>query len=172
MTIPSAPDPDPLAAHNATLCTAQPTHTNPVEVTLPPLTIPAEVLSSEHTTDFDDFATELYEWLSLVRLESPRLRASDSIDGYLSRYRVPGNPDSEKQGTAKISKMTWRGFLNPTWAKKLLIDALVAAPSKSWLGFSATTFAQGLTSEAREVAFLRPPETPDEYFVWEVRGHE
>lgn len=134
---------------------------------IPKLSPDAEFLASSGREDFEDFSTGLYEWLSLVRLQSPRICAEDQIDPYLSRYQVP-YPEKE----SKICKITWQGFFAPSWSRQALIDIVLALPAKSWFSFSTTTFSKGLAGDKAECTVLRPPNSSGEYLMWEVKGHE
>lgn len=140
-------------------------------VTIPPLKPEIDVASSMQRADYEDYASDIYEWLSLVRLESPRILASDEIDPYLSRYHVPGNDDEQLHPT-KICKISWEGFFGSDWARQTLVDVMLALPSKAWFSLSATTFSTGLVAENTDCTFLRLPDLPGEYFIWEVKAHE
>ena len=75
-------------------------------------------LSSDSDADFEDWALETYEWLSLVALESPRILSGDTIDPFLSRYQIPQN-DSGK--TLNMATLTWTGFIPALWIMHLFI---------------------------------------------------
>jgi ribonuclease P/MRP protein subunit RPP40 len=61
----------------------------------------------------------LLEWLHLVSLESPRLRASDDIDPFLSRYEVPDlGSGLEKKSMVRLR---WRGFISPEFSRELFL---------------------------------------------------
>lgn len=121
------------------------------------------------------FATETYEWLSLIRLCSPRVAPDDDVDPYLSMYRIPDDdlPEGAKPGT--LCKVTWRGLLSAEWARGLFIDALAAVPSRAWFSLSLSAFdasSRGLASGGPELTVMRPPGAPGEYLQWEVKSHE
>lgn len=136
-----------------------------IDVVVPNFVPPTNSVSSV-LDDFDDFATELYEWLSLVRLQSPRIQVGDQIDPYLSRYQAPEGDE------AKVCKISWQGFLAPSWARQALIDIITALPLKAWFSFSTTTFSKGLAGDNSECTILRLPGSSGEYLLWEVKGHE
>ncbi len=138
-----------------------------VDVVLPKLSPDADLLAPSGRQDFEDFATGLYEWLSLVRLQSPRVQVGDEIDSYLSRYQVP-----QAEGEARVCKISWRGFLAPSWSRQTLIDIVTALPPKAWFSFSTTTFSKGLAGDNAECTILRPPDSSGEYLMWEVKSHE
>ncbi|OIW28797.1 hypothetical protein CONLIGDRAFT_654905 [Coniochaeta ligniaria NRRL 30616] len=166
----STPGPDPLTPHAPTKFTSKPGITQDISVTLPTLKPDTEMVASGDRDMYEEFATELYEWLSLLRLESPRILSSDQIDPYLSRYRAPG--DSQDHQPASVCKISWQGFLSSAWARKTLVDVILALPAKTWFSLSATTFSSGMTAESTEFALFRPSESPREYLVWEVKSHD
>jgi ribonuclease P/MRP protein subunit RPP40 len=128
------------------------------------------LLAPGQKDDYEDFATDIYEWLALVRLESPRILFNDQIDPYLSRYQVPGA--SEDRKLASVCKISWQGFLSSAWARKTFIDIILALPSKTWFSFAATSFSSGMIAESSECTLFRPPNSPGEYLLWEVKGHD
>jgi ribonucleases P/MRP protein subunit RPP40 len=138
-----------------------------IDVFMPDLNPPVESIGPGGREDFENFSTELYEWLSLVRLESPRVQPGDKIDPYLCRYRVPG--DEEK---AQICKISWQGFLSSSWTQQILIDLITALPPKTWFSFSTTTFSKGMAGDNSECTILRPPGRTNEYVMWEIKSHE
>ncbi|KAK4233888.1 ribonuclease P 40kDa subunit-domain-containing protein [Achaetomium macrosporum] len=163
---PATPGPDPLSRHFPTSYASNPGILEGVSVVLPNLAPDVNSLSNIGE-DFKDFSTELYEWLSLIRLQSPRIHVGDQIDPYLSRYQVP---ESGKEG--EICKISWQGFLAPSWARQTLIDIITALPSKTWFSFSTTTFSKGLAEDNTECTILRPPNSTGEYLMWEVKGQD
>lgn len=128
------------------------------------------MVSGAETQELPDFASEIYEWLSLIRLQSPRVSPTDSIDPYLSRYQVPGEPGT--QTASKLCTVTWEGFLSPSFARQLLVDTIIALPSRTWFSMAVSSFSRGFSGDAAESTFLRPPEATGEYLLWDVRSHE
>lgn len=162
-----APDPDPLSRHFPTNYTSNPGILQDIDVAMPKLAPDTSFLTSSGKEDFDDFATGLYEWLSLVRLQSPRVQVGDQIDPYLSRYQVPEGGEA-----GKICKISWQGFLAPSWSRQTLVDLITALPSKAWFSLSTTTFSKGLAGDNAECTILRPPNSSGEYLMWEVKSHQ
>ncbi len=68
---------------------------------------------------FEDWALERHEWLGLVALQSPRIRADDEIDPYLSRYSVP---DRDLAVISDVVVLTWSGFIPALWIKGLFLE--------------------------------------------------
>lgn len=128
------------------------------------------ILEPQNRLDLDDFALDIYEWLSLVRLNSPRLRVGDKIDPYLSDYSVPGQAEEIQEG--KLCRISWQGFISPKWTQKLLADVILALPSKSWFSLSVTSFAKGIVGDTADCTILRPPDSPKEYFLWDIKSHD
>ena len=132
--------------------------------------MPSELTASGERLHLEMFATDIYEWLSLVRLQSPRVAAGDAIDPYLSRYQVP-----DEYGNAvdtKFSMIRWQGFLTAEWVRQLLVDVLTTLPSNKPFALAATSFSKGTIGDSSEVAFLRPTDAPGHYLLWEVEGDE
>lgn len=71
-------------------------------------------------------AEELLEWLSLVSLDSPRVRAEDKIDAFLSRYSVPCQQDEELK-KADLVKLNWHGFMPAVWVANIFMAAIKAS---------------------------------------------
>ncbi|KAH6635084.1 ribonuclease P 40kDa subunit-domain-containing protein [Chaetomium sp. MPI-SDFR-AT-0129] len=164
----TTPNPDPLLQFSPTTRTASPNHSESIGALIPELSVDADLLSTNRQEDFEDFVTGLYEWLALIRLQSPRIQTGDQIDPYLSRYEVPGA--SGKEG--KVCKISWQGFLAPSWSRQTLINIVTTVPHKAWFSFSTTTFSRGLTGDNAECTILRPPNSSGEYLMWEVKSHE
>ncbi|KAI8190042.1 hypothetical protein KHU50_011339 [Colletotrichum sp. SAR 10_65] len=168
----TTPSPDPLEQYFPTRYSCEPSVVTDCQVQMAPLTVPSEAIESGDRPGLEEYATETYEWLSLIRLQSPRVAAGDNIDPYLSRYQTPTPLDSASPPHDKICKITWQGFFTPTWVRSVLINALVVLPSRAWFSLSATSFSKGLVGDSTEVAFLRPPESPGHYLFWEIKGDE
>ncbi|KAK3323679.1 ribonuclease P 40kDa subunit-domain-containing protein [Cercophora scortea] len=163
----TTPVPDPLAPHFPTKYTSNPGVMQNVEVVMPNMNPASGSIASGDREEFEYFSTELYEWLSLVRLQSPRVQPKGQIDPYLCRYQVPGDGQ-----TSNICKISWQGFLSPAWARHALVDIIAALPPKTWFSFSTTTLPKGLAGDNSEVAVFRPPGSPGEYLMWEIKAHE
>ncbi|KAK2016719.1 ribonuclease P 40kDa subunit [Colletotrichum eremochloae] len=170
----ATPSPDPLDQYFPTRYTCNPDLVTDMHVQTAPLAVPSEIIQNGDRPGLEDFATETYEWLSLIRLQSPRVQAGDSIDPYLSRYQVPGDADADTDAPShsRVCKITWQGFFTPEWVRGVLINALVALPSRTWVFLSATSFSKGMAGDSAEVAFLRPPASPGHYLFWEIKGDE
>ncbi|KAH8894229.1 ribonuclease P 40kDa subunit [Thozetella sp. PMI_491] len=167
----SAPEPNPLLQYSPVYHTSNPSCSQlAVSVTLPQLKPDGALDEATGREEFEEFAGDIYEWLSLVRLESPRLSLHDNIDPFLSMYKTPG--DAESQQRAKIRKISWEGLLSSSWTRTALIDLIAVLPSRSWFSFSTTTFPTGMSGGNSDCTILRPPNTKGEYIQWEVRGHE
>lgn len=139
-------------------------------MTIPPMGIPSAVLSDRSRQELGEYATELYEWLSLVRLESPRVKLHDDIDSYLSTYTVPGGSNGTNKG--QLCKITWQGFMSPRWVANTLAELIRTLPPKAWFSFSTTPFTRGVVGLGADYTIMRPPSSPGEYVLWEIRGHE
>ncbi|KAH8193722.1 hypothetical protein TruAng_012110 [Truncatella angustata] len=94
-----APDPDPLLRFSPVKYTSAPFLVEELRANTPSLNMPAEALAEQGQPALDEFATEVYEWLSLLRLQSPRVYTGDSIDPFLSRYSMGGGMGTLEQAT-------------------------------------------------------------------------
>ncbi|ERT01425.1 hypothetical protein HMPREF1624_02671 [Sporothrix schenckii ATCC 58251] len=183
------PNPNPLDAYAPTWVTVEPAVTTHANIALPPLIRPPSLLvgggQGNDRMETEEAVTELYEWLSLVRLGSPRVHAADSIDPYLSRYQVPGSSsddhDVATHPSDNIVTISCSGFLSPTWACQTLLDILIAfqsisssSPTSVWLSMSVSEFSSsmGLAGDGAECTFFRPADAPREFLLWDVHSHE
>lgn len=134
-----------------------------IKASLPPLNPPTD-MDHQYGGDFEDFATETHEWLSLISLGSSRIDLDDKIDSFLSRYVPPGNTGTR----SKLVKITWKGFLTSAWAHRTFVEALVAAPRDAWFAYSVMGFGGGWSGDTKDCTVLKPPNAPNEYVLWEV----
>ncbi|KAI0914973.1 ribonuclease P 40kDa subunit-domain-containing protein [Ustulina deusta] len=164
------PNPDPIVQHHPTKYTSDPALVQNMVTQIPPLGISSAVLADQSRQELGEYATEVYEWLSLVRLESPRVKLRDNIDPYLSTYAVPGDPSESNEG--QLCKISWRGFMPPGWAANTLAELIKTLPPKAWFSFSATPFTRGAMGLGADCTIMRPPSSPGEYVLWEIKGHD
>ncbi|KAF2967912.1 hypothetical protein GQX73_g5672 [Xylaria multiplex] len=164
------PSPDPIAQYYPTKHTSNPVLVENMAMKIPPLGIPPAVVADQSRQELGEYATEIYEWLSLVRLESPRVKSCDSIDPYLSTYTVPSDPPGGEEG--RLCKISWRGFMTPIWAANTLAELIRAFPPNAWFSFSTTPFTRVAMGLGADCSVMRPPNCPGEYVLWEIKGHE
>lgn len=122
-------------------------------------------MAEGNRSDLEMFASDLYEWLSLVRLGSPRADAADGVDPYLARYEAPG----DASGKLSLQRISWQGFMSSEWLRELLAVLLTTCPSDAWFSLSATDFSTSISNTSDELVLLRPPKTPGEYLMWEIQ---
>jgi ribonuclease P/MRP protein subunit RPP40 len=127
---------------------------------------PASAATTKDDGRFSDLSTELYEWLSLISLESPRIQTGDTIDPFLSRYSLPSSGDGISV-PVEVIKVTWEGFISAVWAHKLLVKALIAAAPKNWTSFSVVGFPDSI-SESHDCTILKLPGSSNEFILWEI----
>lgn len=128
--------------------------------------VPASILAQGDRTGLEETATELYEWLSLHRLQSPRATFGDVVDPFLSRYTVPCGEDAQ----AQICLLSWNGLLDASWLREIVTCALEACPAHEWVSISATGFPRTISGNARDMTLLRVSGSANEYLMWEVKG--
>ncbi|KAF4962079.1 hypothetical protein FSARC_9813 [Fusarium sarcochroum] len=160
-----APDPDPLQKFFPTAFTSIPNTSQNLSVLQPSLEVGPEILADNDREALEYFATECYEWLSLVRLGSSRVKPQDSIDPYLSRYCVPGDAIKE----SKVCKLSWEGLMSTQWLRGLLMDVLAVYPSGTWFSLNATCFSKSVPGSSDDLTLLRPPNAAGKYLLWETK---
>jgi ribonucleases P/MRP protein subunit RPP40 len=163
----TAPSPDPLLEYFPTRYSSPFTTTDNINVLIPPLKPPPSILESGYHLDMEEYSTDTYEWLSLVRLSSPRVSPRDKIDSYLANYTVPGNLDEVHEG--KLCKISWEGFIPPDWTRQLLANVILALSAKSWFALSSQSFSKDTAGSSNECTILRPPNAHGEYFLWDIK---
>lgn len=134
-----------------------------INVGMPPLN-PPSTNNLQYEGDFEDYATETHELFSLICLNSRRIDPKDSIDPFISRYYPPGGANTE----SKLVKITWRGFLPPCWVHRTFVDLLLEAPRERWFALSIVAFGDGWAGDSKDCTILKPPDTLDEYVIWEI----
>jgi ribonuclease P/MRP protein subunit RPP40 len=152
-----------MDVHFPAKVTVSPEISPDIEASKPSLKPPTKT-NSEYDGDFEDFVVETHEWLSLISLGSPRINPADQIDSFLSRYVPPGMSIE----SSKLVKITWRGFLPPSWVHKTFAQALLACPSNLWFAYYVCGFGEGWSSRTKDCTILKLPDSQKEYLLWEV----
>jgi ribonuclease P/MRP protein subunit RPP40 len=67
----------------------------------------------------EDEAMSLLEWVNLLGLKSPRVRAKDNIDPHLSRYEVPDFGDGLE--SRDMVCVRWKGFMPPAFIRDVFL---------------------------------------------------
>lgn len=143
-----------------------PTISEPVRVEIPQFQPPSES-KDKFEDDFRDFAVDIYEWLSLICLESPRVDINDQIDPYLSRYVSP-KPELLSTETSELVKLAWQGFMSPIWAHKIFVETLLVATAKTWFSYTVSGFNEKIPDGIKDYTVLKLPGTSIEYLLWEI----
>lgn len=129
-----------------------------------PLLKPPTDVDRAYGADFEDYAIDTHEWLSLVLLDSPRIDPDDKIDPFLSRYVPPGDTPTPR----KLVKITWRGFISPNWAHKMFVQMLLATPRDQWFGYCVDGFCEGSSGSGKHCTILKLADAPNEYVLWDI----
>lgn len=67
-----------------------------------------------------EWALHTYEWLALASLgPADRVKASDSIDPYLSTYSV--EQEEGEEGGREMTRVTFRGIVPAVWIRELWV---------------------------------------------------
>ncbi|ETN45391.1 uncharacterized protein HMPREF1541_09222 [Cyphellophora europaea CBS 101466] len=68
----------------------------------------------------------LVEWADLVALGSPRVKDSDRVDEFVSRYELPEKESSDTV-VGKVRILRWTGLLSSQWVLSLLMELVRAS---------------------------------------------
>lgn len=115
--------------------------------------------------DKEEIGLYLYEWLSLFRLESPRVQSGDKVDTYLSRYQVT----SCEHEQVDICKISWSGLIGTNWFQDLIRDVLAVRPAEGWISISASSFCDVGSRPGSELMILRSPTKEGQYLMWRLQ---
>lgn len=68
---------------------------------------------------------DLFEYLDMLTLSSPRVQSTDTTDPYISRYQVPDLPndvtlDDTSRAGGNVKTVTWTGLITTQWMLELL----------------------------------------------------
>ena len=88
------------------------------------------------------FEEQLLEWLGLVLLDSPRVRANDEIDPYLCRYDIPEIQEVQgKHDTAvqTLFHVQWKGLAPSSFVLRMFLE-IKNVSKKEWFALNASTF--------------------------------
>lgn len=105
---------EPISKHAPWIHRIEPSETKLEHILVPKLS--ARDLPSLYS---EEDALDLLEYLQLLSLNSPRLKASDNIDPYLSRYEVPDSGNGIV--TKNMVRVRWTGFIPPAFVRGLFI---------------------------------------------------
>lgn len=155
--------PDPLNAHFPVRKTITPDISQALKANVPSLKPPTNI-NPAYGTEFEDFAVDMYEWLSMVLLESPRIDPDDQIDPFLCRYSPPG--DSYDPGS--LMKISWKGFMSSNWVQKIFIEILQLLPRNVWFAYNVASFSTDMLAEGNCTMVLKLPDGHNEYVLWEI----
>jgi len=92
-------------------------------------------------------AEQLFEWISLAMLNSPRIRIDDAIDPFLSRYTIPQseaeNEDmNSESASTELVRLRWRAFISPKALTTLWVEVSKAVDT-SWFAMGVSCFSGG-----------------------------
>lgn len=78
----------------------------------------------EDQEDWDREVMQLFEWVGLVALGSPRIHANDRPDPYVAVYEPP-----QPSTVGSVSHVAWTGFLAPSFVQSLIQQVSVRLQS-------------------------------------------
>ncbi|KAF2637084.1 hypothetical protein P280DRAFT_510041 [Massarina eburnea CBS 473.64] len=165
---------EPISVHQPFIHTITPSIT-PLQKTL----VPALTVSDLPSLYDRDNALDLYEYLNMVSLGSPRVSATDVIDPHLSRYEVPTLTDKKCKARDMV-KVRWRGFISPEFVRGIFLmvrkeglrvergvqdgeGGTQSGAEERWVGMNAVGFGGGKAWSVMQWA-------GKETLVWECDG--
>ncbi|KAF1970297.1 hypothetical protein BU23DRAFT_538285 [Bimuria novae-zelandiae CBS 107.79] len=147
---------EPISKHHPSICEIKPEVTRLEQVAVPALK-QADLPSLYGSED----AGALQEYLALMALDSPRVRAGDSVDPHISRYEVPVFDGLVGLKTRNMVRVMWRGFIPPRFVREAFLlvrreglrggkgreaalgptpDATAGGEEERWVAWSAAAF--------------------------------
>ncbi|KAJ9497919.1 hypothetical protein H2202_006522 [Exophiala xenobiotica] len=92
-------------------------------------------MPSEET---QEMAHDLFEYLDMLTLASPRVQSTDKTDPYISRYQVPDLPndaalalDDTSRAGGNVKTVTWTGLITTQWMLELLCAIIKLSRTKN-----------------------------------------
>lgn len=110
----------------------------------------------------EEDGVHLYEWLSLFRLESPRLRFGDKIDPYLCRHEI----EDQGAGQMEVCKVSCCGIFAAGWLQRLVADVMLICHEKTWFAMSVASFPESTEARTTELTLMRRQTRQDEFLIW------
>ncbi|PGH27402.1 hypothetical protein AJ80_00880 [Polytolypa hystricis UAMH7299] len=150
----------PIKQHHPQTITLSPLQTSLERILVPPIssTIPPPSAANSGQEFLRESCEELEEWLALVSLNSPRVKADDSIDPYLSRYDVPNRDECVSMDLVRVS---WKGLVPSKWITQLLIatvrQCLSHASPQAWFALSCSALARDVVDGKNGYTILSIP---------------
>lgn len=110
----------PITAHHPTTQSLSPTIQTLRTVQFSPiLTTPISTMpGTKPPEEIQESIHDLFEFIDMLALTSPRVQTTDNVDSFISRYQVPESV-SEASG-ASVKVVTWTGLLSTQWILELL----------------------------------------------------
>lgn len=110
--------------------------------------------STDETLDADASAS-IEEWLALVALDSPRVRADDNPNSFICRYSPPEHGAGDRGPVSgSLSVLRWHGFLPCSFGLEVLLALKkTTAPNDAWWAIRS----MGMGREHDAVTLMQRP---------------
>ncbi|KAG6013489.1 hypothetical protein E4U54_006679 [Claviceps lovelessii] len=155
---------------NVLECTAETQISQDITSPPPALDVGSSIWKASSRAEVQEAALHIYEWLSLFRLESPRVQSGDHIDKFLSRYEVASSVHGKLE-QMDVCRISWVGLIGATWFQNLVCDVLAVHPAEGWLSVISNSFHDvSLTGNGSELVILRPSTEEDRYLMWTLNN--
>ncbi|KIW67570.1 hypothetical protein PV04_06810 [Phialophora macrospora] len=166
----------PLSAHHPTEQTLTCSRQELLETMTPSLLTGLSSYSSDLSLgETQESIYEVLEYLDMVALASPRVRTTDQIDSFLSRYAVPDPSESSNS----VKAMTWNGLISSQWILELVCSIIKQSRVKNlqnldfqqnWLAISVSSFKTQAVHQTDGYTILLQPSCGDQ--PWQDSSHD
>ena len=125
----------PITQHQPKIVPLTPSSTLLADVSTPqtltntPNLIPTSAKSTLPSEEIQETVYDLFEYVDLLSLCSPRVQKTDDVDSFISRYAVPDVSDDTHSCSVRI--LTWTGLISRQWIQQLL-SKLMYVTQTSW----------------------------------------
>lgn len=106
---------EPISPHQPIIRDIDPVTTNLPKTLVPSITVADLALLYDREESLD-----LYEYLQMFSLASPRVSAHDSVDPHISRYEVPAIVRNKPRARNMV-RVRWQGFISPQFAREIFL---------------------------------------------------
>ncbi|EXJ77447.1 hypothetical protein A1O3_09673 [Capronia epimyces CBS 606.96] len=135
---------------------------------------PTATSSSVPPEELQETMLDLFEYVDMLSLASPRVQATDHVDPFISRYQVPdvsgrGYTSNETRAQQPVTVMTWTGLISAQWVLDLLCaiikqsrTARLPAPEQApWLALTVSAHRTQAVGQVDGYTVILQPDGDD-----------
>lgn len=75
-------------------------------------------------------------------------------------------PSESTEGS--LVKITWQGFMSPSWTHRIFVKILLALPKEAWFAYSVTGFAESWAAGGQNSMILKLSDSSSDFVLWDV----